>query len=139
MVAVERAARRVIIRCPVSADTFAALIRGDFAALESDPWAARTLAVIRTHPVLGDFGLYRGVFEAALGIEGFTPTARATPVAGASGHDTLSPTVTITTYLDADADPRSTQAALDALLAAHPWEIPVIELDSGPCRLLSRG
>jgi len=133
-----RPVRRVIIRCPVSADTFAALTRGDATALESDPWAAGTLAVIRTHPVLGDFGLYRGVFEAAPGIEGFTPTAGATPVAGAPGRNTLSHAVTITTYLAAGADQSLAQAALDALLAAHPWETPVIELDSEPCQLLSR-
>lgn len=133
-----RTVRKVNIRCPVATDTFAALVRGEFTALESDPWAARMLAVIRSYPLFGDLGLYHGVFEAALSIEGFTPTDRATPTAGSPGCNTLSPTVTITTYLDDQAEPRAMQAAFDALLAAHPWEVPVIELEREPVQLLLR-
>jgi hypothetical protein len=137
--ALRRLVRRVTVRCPVAAETMAALLRGETRALETDAHAARILAVIRGKNPLGDFGLYRGVFEATLGIEGFMPTAGAVPTVGQAGVSSLSPTVSITTYLDAGTPAAAVDAALDALLAAHPWEIPVIELDREPIELPLRG
>ena len=104
-----------------------ALLAGDFAAIERDPTASRMLAIIRADNPLGDFDLYRGVFEVSLGIEGFTPTAAARPTHGRAGASTLSPTAVITTYADASADQGAVAAALEALVRAHPWETPVIE------------
>lgn len=105
----------------------AALLAGDIAAIERDPTASRMLAIIRADNPLGDFDLYQGVFEVSLGFEGFTSTPRARPTAGRVGDDTLSPTLVITTYVDAAADPVAVSAAVEALVRAHPWEIPVIE------------
>jgi hypothetical protein len=136
--ALMRLVRRITVRCPVAAETFAALVRGDFAALERDANAARVLGVIRAENPLGDFGVYRGVFEVGLGIEGFTPTERAVPAAGIAGMNSLSPTVTITTYVDAAAPAEAVRAALDLLVATHPWEVPVIEMDETPVQLLMR-
>jgi hypothetical protein len=136
--ALTRLVRRITVRCPVAAETFAALVRGEFSALEVDAHAAKVLGVIRGDNPLGDFGLYRGVFEVGLGIEGFTPTERAVPTAGQAGANALSPTVRITTYVDPRAPAREVQAALDLLVAAHPWEVPVIEMDERPVQLLMR-
>ena len=133
-----RAAFKVLVHCPVSRDTFAALLRGELAAVETDVNAAAVLAVIRGANPLGDFDLYRGVFEVSLGLEGFTATNRATPTAGAAGANTLSPTVIITIYIDAAADQALVHDALRQLMNAHPWETPVIEFDDRPTNLLLR-
>lgn len=133
-----RPAMTIRIRCPVRAETWRALVAGDFAALKRDAAAGAMIAIIRSDNPLGDFGLYRGVFEISLGIEGFTPTAEARPTAGAADAATLSPTVTITTYAHAGADRTAMDTALAALVAAHPWEVPVIEVWDAGMRLAVR-
>jgi hypothetical protein len=109
----------------VAPETFDALVAGRGAALEADPAAAAVLAAIRGAG-LGDFDRYAGVVEVALGIEVFTPTAAASPVQGRTGVTSHIPTVIMTTW--ADADSAELDAALAAIAAAHPWEVPVIEL-----------
>ncbi|MFM6829750.1 MAG: hypothetical protein ACKOVA_05370 [Novosphingobium sp.] len=115
----------VKVHCPVAAETLAAMLKGDGEALERDPVAAAILAIIRADNALGDFGLYHGVSEIGLGWESFTPSAGAVPALGAAGTTALSPTVILKTYAPADAD---IDGALASLMAAHPWEVPVIEL-----------
>lgn len=105
--------------------TFAALLAGQFSALEHDQAAAAVLAAIRGTG-LGNFGRYTGVVETALGIEVFTPTAAARPTLGAAGAASHSPTVMFTTWADAGAS--GLAEAVAAIAAAHPWEVPVIEL-----------
>lgn len=120
--------RRVVtlrVYCPVTPETFAALAAGQGAALETDAMVAPVLAAMRKAG-LGDFGSYRGVFEAALGIEVFTPTAAASPVLGVAGETSHSPTLILTSW--ADADSAGLEAAIAAIAAAHPWEVPVIEM-----------
>jgi hypothetical protein len=63
-----------------------------------------------------------------MSMHGFTATAAAQPTLGQVDAQTLSPTAIITTYVDASADGAAIDAALEALVRAHPWEIPVIEL-----------
>ncbi|MEL0210106.1 MAG: hypothetical protein VW891_05915, partial [Novosphingobium sp.] len=87
--------------------------------------ASAMLAVIRADNPLGDFTLYKGVCEIALGWESFQPGPDAKPTLGSAEARTLSPTVIITTYACADAE---LEPALDALMAVHPWEVPVIEV-----------
>lgn len=123
-----RNARSVRIHCPVAAETLAALLAGDGAAIERDPVLSAMLAIIRDHPALGDFGLYDGVAEVTPGWETFAPGPAATPTLGHSGATTISPTVTLTTWITEGAGQAALDAALAALLAAHPWEVPVIEL-----------
>ncbi len=99
-------------------------------AIETDPVAAAILAVIREDNELGDFGLYRGVFELSLGLEGFTPMPEAAATLGAAGTNTLSPTAIITTYVPADVSDARLDALLVELAQRHPWQIPVIEIGS---------
>lgn len=120
-----RRAIAVKIHCPIAAETLAGLMTGDEAALERDATAAAIMAVIRADNPLGDFSLYKGVCEIAPGWESFRPGPDARPTLGTSGERSLSPTAILTTYADAQAD---ISAALAALMAAHPWEVPVIEL-----------
>nr|WP_246346978.1 hypothetical protein [Sphingomonas jinjuensis] len=107
----------------------AALLGGDTAAAAAgDATLAAMMAVIRAHPVLGDFGVYQSVMELAPGWEVFTPSPQATPTLGAAGATTISPTVIVKSYAAFDADPAQLDAALAAIMAAHPWETPVVEL-----------
>ena len=116
----------------------AELLKGEFEALELDPVAAAILAVIRAPNPLGDFAEYQGVFELSIGLEGFTPAPGAQPTVGTRGAHTLSPTAIITTYFRTGADPGAVEAALDALLRAHPWETPVIEVTDAAVQLPER-
>lgn len=115
----------VKIYCPVSSQTLDAMLGGDASALERDATAAALLAVIRSDNALGDFGLYQGIAEIGIGWESFTPSPEAAPTLGTAGQAASSPTVILTTYAPAEDD---IEKALAGLMAAHPWEVPVIEL-----------
>ncbi|QUD88048.1 hypothetical protein [Phenylobacterium montanum] len=123
-----RRVRAIRIHCPISRETFVALAAGRLEAIEQDPVAAPILALIRADNELGDFGLYKGVFEISLGLEGFTPTAEADPTLGEGGGNTLSPTAVIKTYVDEAVGEDQLSALLSALAGLHPWQIPVIEV-----------
>ncbi|WP_225204740.1 hypothetical protein [Novosphingobium huizhouense] len=131
-----RIVRSVRVHVPVEAETLRALLAGEASALERDPTLRAMLAIIREQGALGDFGLYHGVAEITLGWETFVPGPEATPTLGNAAETTYSPTVTLTTWIREGADQADVDAALDALMAAHPWEIPVIEVAES--RLLLR-
>ncbi|MCW1382618.1 hypothetical protein OLX02_07260 [Novosphingobium sp. KCTC 2891] len=126
--AITRAARAVRIHVPVAPETLQAVLAGNSAAMEADPTLGAMLRIIREQPALGDFGLYDGVAEIGLGWETFTPAADAAPTLGAPGKTAFSPTVTLTTWIASSATEKSVDDALAALMAAHPWEVPVIEV-----------
>lgn len=123
-----RPARAVRIHCPVEPATLQALLAGRSDAIDTDPTLSRMLAVIRGDNPLGELGVYRGVVELSLGLESFIPTAEAHPVSGAAGSVSISPTVILTTYIADGAPEERVSAALGELMAAHPWETPVIEV-----------
>lgn len=126
--------RDIRVYCPVAPQTLAAMMAGDPGAVERDATAAVLLGILRTPP-LGDFGRYRDVVELALGYEGFRPGDGAVPTLGTVGEPSWSPTVILTAIYGADAD---VDSLADQLLAAHPWDVPVIAV-SEPYRLLVRG
>lgn len=121
-------ARRVTIFCPIEANTLTALVSGDLNALARDAYAGRILAKIEHSNELGNFGPYRGVCELAIGVEAFTPLFGAQPTVGQTGQRTLSPTITITTYVATSLSPTRLNELLDAIAAVHPWEVPVIDV-----------
>lgn len=132
-----RPARALRIYCPVAAATLHALVAGDLATVERDPVLAAMLAIVRAENPLGDFGLYRAVVSLAPGWELFVPAPDARPTLGAADTPTASPTVILTLYLPADAPQTAVAAAVDAVVAAHPWETPVIEF--ADVQLVTRG
>jgi hypothetical protein len=132
-----RPVRFLRIYCPVEPATFDALLAGRIEAVEDDPVARRILGVIRGANPLGDFGLYNGVVEISLGWESFKPAANARPARGTPGAVTLSPTIVLTTYFDAQTSDETLQPVLAQIMDVHPWEVPVIEL--GDTKLLVRG
>ncbi len=115
----------VRVHCPVSGNLLARLQAGEAAALADDPVLAGVVAVIRGSDVLGAIGPYRGVFELGFGLESFVPGSDAVPTTGRAGEAEVVPTVVVKTYA---ADAADIDAALAAIVAVHPWEVPVIEV-----------
>jgi hypothetical protein len=122
-----RASRRLRIFCPVAADTLRRLMAGEL--VDSDPALGAMQAILRGDNPLGDFGPYRGVVELHPGWEAFEPTADASPTLGHAGAPQLSPTVVLTVHIPTEAPDSAVERAIEAIMAAHPWEVPVIELD----------
>jgi hypothetical protein len=101
---------------------------GQVGAIERDAVIAPLLAIIRADNPLGDFGTYQGVVEIALGAESFVPSADAAPAEGTAGAVSLLPNVILTTYIADDAPEPLVSMTLAKIAAAHPWEVPVIEI-----------
>ncbi|MDE0879146.1 MAG: hypothetical protein OSB00_10860 [Sphingomonas bacterium] len=120
--------RIVRIYCPVAIETLVAMTTRDTAALERDPTLAAMLAIIRDDNPIGDFGPYRSVVEMTPGWEMFTPGADARPTLGEADQGQLSPTAILTVHIAAGVPDEIFGDILDSFLAAHPWEVPVIEL-----------
>ena len=123
-----RDATLVRIHVPVATETLAAMLAGDGAAAERDPTLAAILGVIREDNPLGDFGLYKGVFELSSGWESFQPGADAQPTLGEAGQMMLSPTAVVAVHAPCLPEDTGFAAALDRIVEIHPWEVPVIEI-----------
>ena len=115
----------VRVHCPVSGVVLARLQAGEAAALDDDPVLAAIVAIIRGSDVLGAIGPYRGVFELGFGLDSFVPGADAVPTTGRAGTAEVVATVVVKTYAATGA---AIDTALAAIIAAHPWEVPVIEV-----------
>ncbi len=115
----------VRVHCPVSGNLLARLQAGEAAALADDAVLSAVIGVIRGSDVLGAIGPYRGVFELGFGLESFVPQADAVPTTGRAGEAAVVPTVVVKSYAPEGAD---IARELAAIAAAHPWEIPVIEV-----------
>jgi len=121
-------ARRITVYCPVAPETLTSVARGDFSSLERDAGISPILELIEQSVEFGNFGRYRGVCEIGLGLEAFTPQATAVPTIGRAGERSLSPTLSVTTFvLDGVTDLRMGEL-VEAIAERHPWEIPVIEV-----------
>lgn len=131
-----REATLLRIHVPVAPETLAAMLAGDGEASERDPVLARFLAIVREDNPLGDFGHYQGVAEIGLGWESFRPEGGAMPTLGKAGETSLSPTVILGVHAPCPHDDPRLLAVLEGLLAAQPWEVPVIEVT--PVRLVTR-
>lgn len=123
-----RSAKAIKIYCPVDHATFKLVREGRLYGIDQRSALAAIMAVVRADNPLGDFGIYKSVMEVSSGWELFTPGYDAKPTLGEPGTATASPTVVLTIYLPSDAAPDAMSAAMTAILAAHPWETPVIEL-----------
>lgn len=131
-----RAVKVVRIYCPVDHGTMELISAGRFAEIEQQSAFSRIMAIIRDDNALGDFGMYKAVVELSCGWELFTPDSTANPAMGEAGSPTASPTAILTVYIPADASVTRVSDAVSAILAVHPWEIPVIEM--GDTSLLVR-
>lgn len=123
-----RPALAIRVTWPVAPETLERLLSGDERALAEDPAFAQLLSIMKADNPLGDFGDYQAVTELAPGWELFRPGGEARPTLGQAGQSQVSPSVMVTIHVPAEAEGAALDAALDALIAAHPWEVPVIEM-----------
>lgn len=124
-----RTVKALRIYVPIDSDTLRLLMAGGVSSIKGDSPLAAILAVIGRDNPLGDFGLYKSVVEFSLGWEMFTPAADAHPTVGRAGTATVSPTAILTVYVPKEAPGEDVSRALDAIVQAHPWETPVIEIN----------
>jgi hypothetical protein len=97
-------------------------------ALDCDEGLADLYAILDADNPLGDFGAYQAVAEVTPGWEMFRPGANANPARGTVGQREVSPSLMVTIHVPGDAPQEAIDSAIARLLAAHPWEIPVIEV-----------
>lgn len=134
-----RNVRVVRLSWPVEAGTFAALMSGDSAALETDPWFGRLLARLRANNPLGDFGAYQAVAEVSPCWELFKPGHGTLPALGEPGAPQISTNLMVTVHVPGETPAEVFESLLDELVAEHPWEVPVIEVSESDLLVRSRG
>lgn len=120
--------QKLTIQCPVRAETIARLAAGDTMAFDTDDLLAPVLAAIRGSALFGAIASYRDVFHISIGLEGFTPTTEARPTLGQAGVPCRTLLATLCLHAPSDPPPAQMASALAAIAAAHPWEVPVIDL-----------
>jgi hypothetical protein len=125
---VMRAARALRVFCPVEPQTLSAMLAADGSAIERDKHVAEMVRIIRSGSALGDFGIYKSVIEISPGWELFTSGADAAPTLEESGSSSTSPTAILTIYIAEEAPTVEVDAGIAAILKAHPWEVPVLEM-----------
>ena len=97
-------------------------------ALDCEDGLASLCAILDGDNPLGDFGAYQAVAEVTPGWELFRPGAGAEPTRGMVGQREISPTLMITIHIPSEAPQAEVDAVIARLLAAHPWETPVVEV-----------
>jgi hypothetical protein len=122
------AAQRITIYCPASREAWLALLAGDTTRLEHDPAVAPLLRTLRAHAEFGVLGPYGNVYEVSGGHESFTPNSDARPALGTAGKASTTSAIVVTTYLSQAVSDARLAELVAALAAAHPWELPVIEV-----------
>ncbi len=123
-----RDAKAIKIHCPVDRGTLDLVAAGRFSSIGNDTALSAILSILRDDNPLGDFGIYKSVIELSAGWELFVPGTAANPTLGDAGVSTASPTVILSVYVPGDARADAISTALHAIMAAHPWEVPVIEV-----------
>ena len=122
------AAKRVTVHCPASDAAQAAFAAGNLQRLEFESPFDALFSVLRNNIDFGRIGPYRSVFELSLGQETFVPGPGADPSTGTLDKRTCLATIVITTYLAAETSAQRLAELVAMLAAAHPWELPVIEV-----------
>lgn len=116
------------VHWPMTAETFERFVGDSTGSVYSGKELAALTEVIQGTPELGDFGTYTDVVEFSLGYESFVVGNGANATMGTPGQRSVSPTLVLTTYLNPDLPDSRLDEILEALVSAHPWEVPVIEL-----------
>lgn len=123
-----RAVQSLKVHCPVDRRTLVALSAEQIPIIEAGSALAKILDIVKGQEALGDFGLYKSVVELSAGWEIFTPTPDAKPTLGSADSMSISATAILTIYIPEEVSPTIVSEAIDAIMEAHPWEVPVIEI-----------
>jgi hypothetical protein len=103
--------------------------QGSGLTVASDPAVQEIMRVIRTFDFAGSVGTYRAVAQISGGADTFTPTADSAPVHGTADIASTVPSARVVTYVPAATPGGDIDQLIGALVSAHPWEHPLIEVD----------
>jgi hypothetical protein len=112
---------------------------GSLAELMATPSVSRIIALLQRVEFAGRVGSYRAVIEMSEGVESYMPTVDASPVHGDTGRVSYLRTVKVVTYVPSAIDQGAVDALVQDLASVHPWEHPVIELDTVRLWMPSQG
>jgi hypothetical protein len=87
------------------------------------------LRVLRAFDFAGSVGTYRAVAQISGGADTFTPTADSAPVHGTADIASTVPSARVVTYVPAATPGEDVDQLIGALVSAHPWEHPLVEVD----------
>ena len=88
-----------------------------------------TMRVLREFDFAGSVGTYRAVAQISGGADTFTPTADSAPAHGVADIAAIVPSARVVTYIPARTPGGDVDRMIDALVSAHPWEHPLVEVD----------
>jgi hypothetical protein len=88
------------------------------------------LRVLQNTGYAGAVGNYKAVAEISAGLETFVPTASSNPAHGSEGVAAVVPSARLVTYLPSSTPAEELSRLTDEIATAHPWEHPVIEVDT---------
>jgi hypothetical protein len=101
----------------------------DGLTVASDPAVQEIMRVIRAFDFAGSVGTYRAVAQIWGCADTFTPTADSAPVEGVAGTASTVPSARVVTYVPAGTPGEDVDRLIAALVSAHPWEHPLVEVD----------
>jgi len=87
------------------------------------------MRVLREFDFAGSVGTYRAVAQISGGADTFTPTADSAPGHGVADIAAIVPSARVVTYIPARTPGGDVDRMIDALVSAHPWEHPLVEVD----------
>ena len=88
------------------------------------------LRILQNTGYAGTIGTYKTVAEISAGLETFVPTESSQPSHGSAGTAAVVPSARLVTYLPSSTPAGELSRLADEIAAAHPWEHPVIEVDT---------
>jgi hypothetical protein len=88
------------------------------------------LRILRNTGYAGTVGSYEAVAEISPGLETFVPTGSSQPAHGSAGAAAVVPSARLVTYLPSSTPAGELSRLADEIAAAHPWEHPVLEVDT---------
>jgi hypothetical protein len=102
---------------------------GPGVAVASAAAVQEIMRVVREFDFAGSVGTYRAVAQISGGADTFTPTADSAPVHGTADIASTVPSARVVTYVPAATPGGDIDQLIGALVSAHPWEHPLIEVD----------
>ncbi len=98
--------------------------------IESASTVQAILDVFRELDYVGRIGTYKTVVEISSGTETFIPTMASTPTHGMPDLPSIVRSAKLITYLPASTQNAEVDRLVGEVVSAHPWEHPVVEVNS---------
>jgi hypothetical protein len=115
---------RLTVYVPVDEDS-----AGSGLAAASAGAVREILRVLSGFDFAGSVGTYKAVAEISAGAETFVPTGDSAPVHGTARVASTVPSARLVTYIPAGTPGEEVDRMVGAVISAHPWEHPLVEVD----------